>query len=238
MVRLTALKLVFVVMAVLVTGTGIAQADKKDDALDRELSKFWGEKRKVTVIQRRNFTKDGRLALIPYVGVIPNDDFKGYITTGVRIEYYVAESFNLELTAGKAFGVKDSDLTKFLQSNYNANVTIPQQLDWNFNLNGTWAPFYGKLGFLRTKILHIDFNLSVGVSGLLTRVVPKADASQKKIKFVVAGNVGAGLRLFILNWFGIRIDYRHYIHAKFTGGVGFPAEISLGFQFFVTPERK
>ena len=216
-----------------------AFADKQQDALDKKLENFWSHERKIKVIQRRSFTKDGRLALVPYLGVIPNDDFQTYITAGLRIEYYFDESWSLEITAAKAFGIADSSLMDFLQTRFGASTTVPQKLYANFNLNGVWTPFYGKIGFLSTKLLHFDFNLSVGISGMLTRLTPEKDPNNKQWKFLPAGNFGVGVRLHILNWFGIRIDYRQYFHHNSAkGGISFPAEISLGFNFFVIPPKR
>ena len=208
---------------------------EKKDVLDKELDKYWAEKRQVKIIEKKKFQMNGRFEFTPYIGTIPNDDFLIYLSTGLRVDYYFAESFGIELAVTKPFGF-DSELQSFLKDNLGAQVRLPQKQELYSNLNFVWSPFYGKLSFMGLKLAHFDLNIVLGAGMVWLKVLPTGKVNREN-KIRVAGNVGAGFKFFITDWFGIRIDYRQYFFQKFTGGVAYPAEISLGFSF-LTPGKK
>ena len=68
---------VFVAMTSLaVPGMAHAQEEAAATQLDRNLDKYWGEKREIRTIEKRLFRKDTRLQASLYGGIIPNDDFQ------------------------------------------------------------------------------------------------------------------------------------------------------------------
>ena len=89
-----------------------ATAAEKD--LERDLAKFWGSKRKVKVVQRRLFAKDGRFEVAPFAGIIPNDDFIVYYPMGLRASYHFSEAFTVEASFAHAIE-QETELRSFLE---------------------------------------------------------------------------------------------------------------------------
>ena len=202
--------------------------------LDTYLDKYWGEKRKVKVIQKRLFEKQGRFALTPHFGIIPNDEFFNYVPLGLRVGYFISEDLGLEVWGQYLFHMK-SDLEKFLNDEFFIKTTTPQVLLWNAGLNGLWSPIHGKLGVFTKKLWHFDFHLAFGAGAIGTTVRTRKLGGKEKNQVDVAGNVGVGARMYVIDWGAVRVEYRHFFYAatKEVGGVSFPAEITFGFDFFL-----
>lgn len=227
--------LVLLLFSVALMAPARSWGEKKKDVLDQELDKFWADQRQVRIIQKKRFPMDGRFEGNVYFGVIPNDDFILYMMPGVRFQYHFAESFGVELDFYYAFNASNSDLLDFLRETQ-AEVDIPQKQKLSASIDGIWSPFYGKLSFLGSKLVHFDLYFAVGVGFLWTEVTPKKDPNPEN-QYDVSANVGAGFKFMILEWLGIRVDYRQFFHKKFAGGVAFPAQITLGFSFFTAAKR-
>jgi len=202
--------------------------------LDTYLDKYWGEKRKVKVIQKRLFQKQGRIALTPHFGVIPNDEFFNYVPLGLRAAYFFSEDIGLELWGQYIFSMK-SDLEEFLNNEFFIKTTTPQVLLWNSGINGLWSPIHGKVGIFTKKLCHFDFHFAFGAGAVGTTVRTRKEGGAEKSRVDVAGNVGVGARMYVVDWGAVRVEYRHFFYAatKEIGGVSFPAEITFGFDFFL-----
>jgi len=210
-----------------------AFAEEKSQ-LDSYLDKYWGEKRKVKVIQKRLFEKQGRFALTPHFGIIPNDEFFNYVPLGLRVGYFISEDLGLELWGQYIFSMK-SDLEEFLNDEFFIKTTTPQVLQWNAGLNGLWSPIHGKLGIFTKKLWHFDFHLAFGAGAIGTVVRTRKEGGEEKSRVDVAGNIGVGARMYVIDWGAVRVEYRHFFYAATDeiGGVSFPAEITFGFDFFL-----
>jgi len=208
----------------------VAQAQEKG-SLDKYLDKYWAEKRDVRVIQKRLYQKDGRHEFTPFFGFIPNDEFYMYYPVGGRYTYYISEDIGIE-----AFGAyipnTYSDLGGFIDSEFGLETNLPQRLEWTAGLEGVWSPIHGKIGLFTKKLAHFDWVLMVGVGALGSQVKTAEEGGQTKSKIDVAGNVGTGLRFFILDWLALRFEYRNYFFAAEGGGLSHPVELTLGVSFF------
>ena len=215
-----------------------------EDPLDREFDLYWGEKRDVTNIHKRLFLKQGRHEFTVNGGVIPNDDFFTYYPIGLKYDYYFTEDIAIEV-AGEYMVKSESDLRNFIEKDILdgdvIDVQLPQYLEWQAGVGVVWTPIYGKFGAFATKLAHFDFGIELGVMALGTRV-HKEGETEDKARIDVGGNVGATVRFFVLDFFAIRIDYRHFFYNARDAddesrGVSYPAEITLGLSFW-TPEPK
>ncbi len=223
----------FLVLVAMALNIAPAFAEEKSQ-LDTYLDKYWGDKRKVKVIQKRLFEKQGRIALTPHFGVIPNDEFFNYVPLGLRVGYFISEDLGLELWGQYLFSMK-SDLEAFLNDEFFIKTTTPQVLLWNSGLNGLWSPIHGKLGIFTKKLWHFDFHLAFGAGAIGTTVRTRKEGGAKKSRVDVAGNIGVGARMYVIDWGAVRVEYRHFFYAATdeVGGVSFPAEITFGFDFFL-----
>ena len=230
------------VMVLLLASTGWAETSETDASADasatnsataneenvrRKLAEVWGAKREVSVVQRRLYTKDGRYEITAFSGIIPNDDFVVYFPSGLRAGYHLSESFTVELSG--AFAPESrSDLASFLENDLNLRKALVQEtIKQAYTTNVLWAPFYGKISVLGTKLSHFETYLGVGFGLFLTDVVstenPDGQGETKP-----AGNTVFGFRWFISDRFNVRTEYRQHFFQKEGGGVSIPVELSFG----------
>ncbi len=207
-----------------------ATAAEKD--LERELGLFWGERRKVEVVQKRLFEKDGGFELQAFAGVIPNDDFIVYSPVGARVAYNFSEAFAVQ--ASFAFAMDhDTELTTFLVDEIGLKeADIQEFIDFYYNVNLLWAPVYGKISLLGLKLTHFDTYIGVGFGAFRTQTLdPENPVKNPEDK--PAGNTVVGFRWYVTDWFNVQTDYRHFFFEKFKGGVSTPIELSLGLAFLL-----
>ena len=199
--------------------------------VEGDLDMYWGKKREVRVIQKRLFRKDSRWEFTIVGGVIPNDEFYMYGPVGMRIGYFVLEDLSVELNGAYIIGAK-SELESFLEDENLLFVDLPEQLEWYAGVNALWSPIHGKFGIFSTKLTHFDVFLSAGAGVIGTRLFVNDRFRERD--YNVQGNIGLGFRLFLLDWLALRVEYRHYVYWAHTGGVSFPAELTLGVSFFTS----
>ena len=223
-------------LLVLVPQTAFADEEPLDTtAVDQALDLYWAQNREIESIQRRLYSKDSRHEFTLFIGIIPNDEFFTYMPIGARYDYFFTEDIAAELWGDYIFSF-DSNLKNFLEHNFRASMLtdIPQSLQWMAGVDAVWSPIHGKFAIFGTKLAHFDVHIAVG-AGALGTVVRKLDKEEPKVD--IAGNIGLGFRIFLLDFMALRFDYRQFFYAAETGGVAKPAEFSLGLSFF-TPAPK
>ena len=211
-----------------------ANATAAEKSLEEDLNLFWGKRREVSVVQRRLVEKDGRLELSAAFSTIPNDDFIVYFPLGLRVGYHFSESFDVE--ASFAYAIQNpSDLTTFLKEDPAIalkEAQIQEKIDMFYNVSVLWAPIYGKVSVLGSKLTHFETYVGLGAGVFHTTTKDPANPDgNPEVK--PSGNTVLGFRWFINDNINIRTDYRHYFFQKFGGGVSIPAEFSLGLGFLI-----
>jgi outer membrane beta-barrel protein len=202
-----------------------ATAAEKD--LEADLSLFWGKRREVSVVQKRLVEKDGRFEATAFFGTIPNDDFIVYFPVGLRLGYHISEQFAVEYSGAYAIQ-KPSGLTGYLEDELGLKTAqIQQKMNHYHTVDFLWAPFYGKISLLGTKLTHFETYVGLGGGFVFTETKTETNP-QPQSKQGPAGNALLGFRWFINDYVNIRTDYRHFFFEKFRGGVSIPAEFSLG----------
>ncbi len=195
--------------------------------LRSDLARFWGAKREVSVVQLRLYTKDGRFEVTPFTGVIPNDDFIVYYPSGIRVGYHLSESFTVELS-GTFAPESSSDLGTFLTETVQLKrADIQETFSAFYTTNVLWAPAYGKISLLGTKLTHFETYVGVGIGLFSTKNVPEANPDGVE-EMKPSGNTVLGFRWFISDRFNVRTEYRQHFFQKYGGGVSIPVEVSLG----------
>jgi len=204
-----------------------ASATSAERALEGDLAKFWGSRRKVKVVQKRLFEKDGRLEFTPYGGVVPNDDFIVYVPVGARLGYHFSEAFTVE--AAFAYAIEQqTDLRTFLEEEkILKRADIQEIVKMYYNVNLLWSPIYGKISLLGLKLSHFETYVGMGVGLFHTKEIP-ADNPTGNDANKLGANTVFGFRWFITDMFNVRTDYRQYFFEKFKGGVSIPVELTLG----------
>lgn len=204
-------------------------AEKKP--IDKELDYFWGKKRKVEVIEKRLFLREGRHEFTFFSGTIPNDDFFLYYPIGLRYNYYFSEDLSLEIHGAWLFNSK-SDLEGFLENEdvFDVKVYLPERLQFYGFVSGVYSPFHGKLSVFNIKLAHFDINIAAGLGVMGLRI--KKD-KKESMSYQPAGSLGLGFRFYLNDWVALRLDYRHYFYKSDEyNGLSWPAELTFGVSLF------
>ncbi len=205
-----------------------ATASKAERALEQDMALFWGNRREIKVVQKRLVEKDGRFELMPYVSVIPNDEFIIYYPVGLRVGYHFSEAFSVEASYAYALQ-QETQLAGFLEGEGIGlkRADIQEKISMFYNANILWAPLYGKLSLLGYKLTHFETYVGLGF-GLFNTTEFPADNPDGNAKNKLSGNAILGFRWFINDTLNVRTEYRQYFFQKFQGGVSIPVELSLG----------
>lgn len=200
--------------------------------IEEDLALFWGKKREVKIVQRREFIKDGKMEGVIVGGIIPNDDFIFYITPTARFGYHFAESFMVEGSFTYAIE-RNTDLKSFLESSDIGlkSADIREFIKMYYNVNILWSPIYGKISLLGTKLTHFDTFLGLGVGFFHTSAREEDINPDFQNRTKPAANTVLGFRWHITDLLNIRTEYRHYFFEKALGGISKPVEVSLGVGF-------
>ncbi len=212
-------------------------ATEAEKELEGDLAMFWGRRRQVEVVQKRQVEKDGRFELALTGGVIPNDDFIVYYPIGARVGYHFSESFAVEASGAYALD-SDSGLTKFLVDPEGADLTravIQQTITAYYNLDLLWSPIYGKVSLLGFKLVHFETYAGLGFGAAHVEELKSANDPKLRSAIKPAGNVTFGFRWFVDDMINIRTEYRHHFlqGPEISGGVYTPAELTLGVGFMI-----
>jgi outer membrane beta-barrel protein len=202
------------------------------EQLEQDLALFWGGKRQVKIVQRREFIKDGKMEATVFGGVIPNDDFIFYITPGVRFGYHFTESLMVEGSFAYA-SEQTTELKSFLENSDIAlnRADIREFIKMYYNVDILWSPIYGKLSFLGSKLTHFDTFIGLGVGFFHTSGRKEDDNPDFQSLTNPAANTVLGFRWHISELVNIRTEYRHYFFEKAIGGISKPVELTLGVGF-------
>lgn len=218
------------------TAEGAAAADdsatEAEKGLEKDLDVFYGKRRNIRIVQKRLFEKDGRIDATLVGGIIPNDDFLVYYPVIGRVGYNFSEAFSVELSFAYAFD-QNSELTDFLETTIGLKrADIQEVISMYYGVNILWAPIYGKIGLLGSKLTHFETYVGVG-GGVVhtTEFEPENPAGNEARK--PAGNTVLGFRWFVTDLINIRTEYRHFFFEKFGGGISTPVELSLGLGFTI-----
>jgi outer membrane beta-barrel protein len=213
----------------------VSSAAFAEDPIDKDLDYFWGKKRDVEVIQKRQFLREGRHEFTLFGGTIPNDDFFTYYPIGLRYNWFFLEDWSLEVFGAYMFHA-NSDLESFLENTsvINVKVYLPEQLQWYAGAAGQWTPFHGKFALLTSKLTHFDINITFG-AGVM---VVKNSEADPPTEYQPMGKLGAGMQFYLLDWLALRLDYRHFFYkSNAYNGLSWPAEVTLGVAFFTKAPR-
>ncbi|NOZ85741.1 MAG: outer membrane beta-barrel domain-containing protein [Deltaproteobacteria bacterium] len=215
-----------------------AEEPQEDELLSLEAQKEIESR--IKVIEKKFFTKAMRLEISPYFGVLPQDSLMVGISPGARIDFFITESFGLEVMGGGVFNFKKDMLKYADKKNWYFDESRPK---WMAGANILWSPFYGKFSFLTEWLVNFDFFLSVGFVAVGSESVNRYSSRDTENGTHPGGSIGLGWKLFVTKWFAPRIDVSYLFYMeKFADPKGQKHEdptqfrdnvlVSLGFSFY------
>ena len=164
----------------------------------------------IVVIPRKPFIKKGRVDLTPTYGVTVNDNMNEHHTLGLEVDYHITDVLALGLIAQ---GYIQSDQDKEFWTRYHLNrVSSLNKYLYTFALSFSYVPIYGKMALLNMPILHYEVFISAGVGGSGTRTITKDRGTRPWTNWwSFTFPVGAGVRVFVTDFFAIQAGIRDYM---------------------------
>ena len=191
----------------------------------------------IFAIQKKGRYLGKRFELVPMGVATINNKFTSHAGGLLNGLYHFAETMSVELSLGYLQG-DYTPLTRELLDLQ--NLTPPGAdyalLSWYSGLDIQWAPIYGKFRLAGLALGHFDIYLGVGLglSQAGIRQVTKGAAgaegdisdefSQLAVK--VVSNLGAGLRFYFTDRFGVRAEFRNYAVAHSVPGANVGNELN------------
>lgn len=202
---------------------------------DDDSAMYWAAMRDIYTVQKRAFTKEGRLSLTLYGGLIPNNIFEQFFPVGLRANYFLLENIGMELASSYAFRSK-TGLEDILQDP--KGIQAQQVLMGNSQVSHSnfaimWSPFYGKSAMLGKYLHYFDLYLVAG-AGLAISEIETDFNQSSSIEVKPEGVLGGGMAVFLTNHLGLRADFRQFVfeRAGNLSGVSRPSEVSLGLSWY------
>lgn len=155
----------------------------------------------------------------------------------VNYQYHFMDMLGVGLTAGYFIGSETSIGDAIRLKNVNPACDPDQvamcdplsdlyQMQWLVSGDIVFTPLYGKISFASewNPSFHLFIFKGFGAGGVRRR---QADASSGQLvttghdsTVTFIGSFGVGLRLDILDWFGLRWEFRNFYYPEPANGVG------------------
>jgi outer membrane beta-barrel protein len=182
----------------------------------------------VSAVQERMYRMNHELTL--GVGVLPADAFYKGVVAGVGYTYHFNDSFAWQVGRGSYSYNLKTGLREQLERDFGVAPTanaFQDEVQWMVGSDLMWSPFYGKLAFRNSKVLHFAAFLIGGGSVLKLN---RTDG------FRPAANVGLGLRFFSSNTVSFRLDVtNNFVFAEATRVINVPVfQLSTALNFGAT----
>jgi outer membrane beta-barrel protein len=224
------------------------ESNQYEGPLGEQLQEYWAVDRDLPAVKGRLYTRDGKVHVGVYGGLMSSEPFYWYVPVGARVGYYFSDFFGLEL-GGQYLLANTTELTDALNEirgdSFDVTLHGQDKFLWRANVVATWHPLYGKLALLQRKLSHIDLKLQagVGVSGL-ERPTPRRDAVESTVAPELV--LGGGLSIFLSEMVTLRLDGRGYVGLSpafelniegedqvrgFGSRLNFPVEFLVGLDF-------
>lgn len=155
------------------------------------------------VVQERVYAMRHELSVAG--GVLPLDAFYKGLTVEGAYALHFADAFAWEVARfAYAFRV-ETDLADELESNFGVEPTAFDRIQYFALSSFVFKPLYGKWSLLNRAVIRDEAFLTV--SGGLLKL---ADTPADRFQPVVGG--GIGVRIFVTDWFSVRIDIRDFVY--------------------------
>lgn len=188
---------------------------------------------RIKAVPRKAVLKKGRLELTPFASLSVNDPFYQHLAVGGSAVYYPHDSFGFGLGFDYLYANAETSNVNAVRQGL---TSVPGQFEQprlfgHFDLY--WIPIYGKVSLFDTNILHFEFYATGGLGVASTL---DDDGLQP------AANFGLGQRMFLGDWFALRIEARdHFYVSSQTVNRIEQSELQsiimlyLGASFFIPP---
>jgi len=201
-------------------------------SLDSEVDKYWGERRKIKVIQKKEFTKKSKIEATIYGGIVPNDAFYNSVPMGIKVDYFLSEFLSANLAASYNL-IFDSSTVSTL-TKLGVNVDFIERANWQVLLGMDYSFLYGKAAFGTTTLSYFDMYTSFMLGVFGTSYYDKANPTEEQTGIDFGAGVGLGIRFYLTKSISFRLEGRQEFFLRTStsnggqGGVQKPLELVVG----------
>lgn len=181
---------------------------------------------KIPPVSGQLYRKAGRLELTATGNLSLNDAFFTKVFGGVKLGYHLTEFVSVAAYASGGFAGNSGAAAVCSAATGCSDPTekqlwqVPGRIRAIAGLEWAWTPVYGKLNVLAEKVAHFDLSLLAGSDLVLhDEVLSAQDAEllalsggEPASKSTFGGHVGVAARLFLAEWFALRLEVRDYVY--------------------------
>ena len=164
----------------------------------------------IVVVPRKAFLKKSRLELAPFAGITLNDPLIRHYSFGLDLNYYITDVLSVG-AEGQYFIKELSERESLVGLQYYLVPTL-NKMKYHYALTFGYVPGYGKFGLFNKWIVHWDLTFGLGVGMIRTEIIPRAFGDKSFTNDNITGQVGLGVRLFVLDWLTLSITFRDYMY--------------------------
>lgn len=170
--------------------------------VDKIKEKYWarGDESELGVVQNRVYSKEHKLEVGTFVGLLSSDPFLDVTNVGASIGYHLSETFSGHLLGWKSL-VSPSSALKLLQEpvgtgglGTTANTNKPK---FFLGAEGQASVLYGKLSVLGKAIIYYDFHFNGGLG------MTGTESGSYLTPFI-----GLGQKVYLSKNIALSVDYR------------------------------
>ncbi len=200
--------------------------------LNQEVDKYWGARRQIVVIQKKEFTKSDKLELILFGGMVPNDAFYNSFPMGMRLDWFMSENLSFGLSGSYHINADTGSISVLKELGVKSKFM--EKVNWDASLSASYSIIYGKGAMGKTTLAYFDLYLLGFASIYGTEFHPGSsyDKTDSSIRF--GGGIGFGTRFYLTKNISFRMEARQNFFMRTPtsdggqGGIQKPLELSLG----------
>jgi outer membrane beta-barrel protein len=164
----------------------------------------------IVVVPRKAFLKKARVEIAPFAGITLNDPLIRHYSFGGDLNYYITDVLSIGLE-GQYFIKELSERESLVGLQYYLVPTL-NKLKYHYALAFGYVPGYGKFGLFNKWIVHWDLTFALGIGFMHTEIIPRAFGDKAFDNRNIAGHIGVGVRLFVLDWLTLSVTFRDYMY--------------------------
>ena len=164
----------------------------------------------IVVVPRKAFLKKSRVELAPFAGITLNDPLIRHYSFGLDLNYYITDVLSIG-AEGQYFIKELSERESLVGLQYYLVPTL-NKMKYHYALAFGYVPGYGKFGLFNKWIVHWDLTVALGAGMIRTEIIPRAFGDKSFTNDNITIHVGAGVRLFVLDWLTLSITFRDYMY--------------------------
>ena len=187
--------------------TPTAAAGGKKAAAAGAPRKGWED---IVVVPRKAFLKKLRVELAPFAGITLNDPLIRHYSFGGDLNFYITDV--LSIGAEGQYFIKELSQRESLTGLQYYLVPTLNKLKYHYAFCFGYVPGYGKFGLFNKWIVHWDLTFALGIGMIRTEIIPRAFGDRSFTNNNIAGHLGLGVRLFVLDWLTLGITFRDYMY--------------------------